>query len=486
MVIQCARQRRRDGLLLPVLKAYRATDRDTVRLSGEMKTIGKYIIRALLGRGAMGKVFKVEHPTIGKVAALKLLDPDPLLVSLIGTEKIREMFIAEALKLASLSHPNVVDIIDFDESNDRPFYLMAYHVNNLGVLIGESHRPDEPSRQISIDKAIHYTRHTLQGLTCLHYAGIIHRDIKPFNLLITDQDIVKICDFGLSKLHGEKFAGPATLKVGSPWYAAPEQETDPDQVTSTADLYSVGVTFYRMLTGVLPAEDYHPVTTFNADLDQSWDDFICRAIAHNANDRFSSATDMLLALGELERAWQNKKKDFCLAPAVSVDRLQSPAVSEAVQFRSYCIKIDPRSARELLAVDRLWRPLVYCNNDFKINRKKTIIDAASGLMWQQAGSAFPMSWRHAGNYVEQINAESFAGQSDWRLPTISELMTLLTGLPTGNEHCIEPIFDPEQKWIWSCDRRSFTAAWFVSSDLGFVAWQDFSAYFYVRAVRNLL
>jgi len=450
-----------------------------------MKTIGKYIVRALLGRGAMGKVFKVEHPTIGKVAALKLLDPDPLLVSLMGFDKIRGMFIAEARTLAGLRHQNVVDIIDFDESNGRPFYLMAYHVNNLGVLIGESPRPDEPSRQISIDKAIHYTRHTLQGLSCLHYAGIIHRDIKPFNLLITDLDMVKICDFGLSKLHGEKFAGPATLKVGSPWYAPPEQESDPDRVDATADIYATGVTFYRMLTGTLPADDYHPVATYNTDLDQSWDGFICRAIAHNANDRFTSANEMLHALGELAQSWQNKKKDFCRAPVITHGRAQRKTESGTIQLRSHCIKVDPRSARKLLTVDRLWRPLVYWKNDFRVNPEGTIIDAASGLIWQQTGSAFPMDWHHARTYVDQINAEGFAGSSNWRLPTITELMTLLTVLPTGNEHCIEPIFDQDQKWIWSCDRRSFTAAWYVSSDLGFVAWQDFSAYFYVRAVRNI-
>ncbi len=187
---------------------------------------------------------------------------------------------------------------------------MAYHVNNLGVLIGESPRPDEPSRRISIDKAIHYTRHTLQGLSCLHHAGIIHRDIKPFNLLITDQDTVKICDFGLSKLHGEKFAGPANLKVGSAWYAPPEQESDPDRVDVTADIYATGVTFYRMLTGTLPADDYHPVATYNTDLDQSWDGFICRAIARNANDRFTSANEMLHALGELDAILAEQKERF--------------------------------------------------------------------------------------------------------------------------------------------------------------------------------
>jgi serine/threonine-protein kinase len=106
-------------------------------------------------------------------------------------------------------------------------------------------------------------------------------------------------------------------------------------------------------------------------------------------------------------------------------------------------------------------------------------------MWQKAGSAFPLHWRNAKTYIEKINSEGFVGYTDWRLPTIAELMTLLTELPTGGDHCIEPIFDQEQKWIWSCDRRSFTAAWYVSTDLGFVAWQDFSAYFYVRAVRSV-
>ena len=450
-----------------------------------MKTIGKYIVRALLGRGGMGKVFRVEHPTIGKVAALKLLDPDPLLVSLLGIDKIKEMFVAEAVTLARLRHPNIVDILDFDESNGRLFYLMAYHVNNLGILIGESPRPDEPSRCIRVEKAMHYTHQTLQGLSGLHHAGIIHRDIKPYNLLITDQDTVKICDFGLSKLHGEKFAGPPSLKVGSAWYSPPEQEADPDRVDVTADLYAVGITFYRMLTGELPADDYHPVSAYNAELDLSWDGFIRRATARIAHDRFASANEMLNALGQLEAAWQDKKKDFCSGPVFTDDKPEKKTDARVDQLRSHCIKIAPRSARELFAVDRLWRPLLYWAHEFQVDFEGTVTDTASGLMWQQSGSAFPMDWRHAKEYADQINAEGFAGHSDWRLPTISELMTLLTELPTGDDHCIEPIFDQEQKCIWSCDRRSFTAAWYVSSDLGFVAWQDFSAYFYVRAVRSL-
>jgi serine/threonine-protein kinase len=450
-----------------------------------MKKIGKYIVRGLLGRGGMGKVYRVEHPSIGKVAALKLLDPDPLIVSLLGMQKLRNMFTAEAITLAGLRHPNIVEILDFVETNDRLFYLMAYHVNNLGILIGESSHPDEPSRRVRVEKTIHYTQQTLQGLRCLHHAGIIHRDIKPYNLLITDQDTVKICDFGLSKLRGEKFSGPPTLKMGSAWYAPPEQEDDPDHVDATADLYAVGVIFYRLLTGILPSHPYRSVLDFNLDLDPTWDFFILRAIARDVHARFDTAEEMVNNLGKLDRSWQDRKNKYCLSPFFSTERLQDKKRLESGPLRKEPIKVAPSSAQKLFEVDHLWRPKVYWVNDFQTFAENTIIDTTSKLMWQKAGSAFPLDWRNAKTYIEKINSEGFVGYTDWRLPTIAELMTLLTELPTGGDHCIEPIFDQEQKWIWSCDRRSFTAAWYVSTDLGFVAWQDFSAYFYVRAVRSV-
>jgi hypothetical protein len=96
----------------------------------------------------------------------------------------------------------------------------------------------------------------------------------------------------------------------------------------------------------------------------------------------------------------------------------------------------------------------------------------------------PVNRPQAVAYIEQLNASNFTGSRAWRLPTVEELMTLLTELPQGEDLCIEPIFEPTQKWIWSCDRRSFTAGWYLSVDLGYVAWQDFTGYRYVRAVRT--
>ena len=450
-----------------------------------MKTIGKYIIRGLLGRGGMSRVYKVEHPVIGNITALKHMDPDPLLVKLMGTEAIRTMFVAEAVTMAGLRHPNIAEIFDFDEAAGRPFYVMAYFVNNLRVMIGEGNRPDEPSRPLKVEKALHYTRQTLQGLACLHYAGIIHRDIKPANLLVTDQDTVKICDFGLSKLHGERFAGPPSLKVGSPWYAPPEQETDPDRVTASADLFSVGVILYRLLTGILPTDTYRAVGDVNSDLDASWDDVILTAIDQRPQNRFSSAHDMLAALEDLERRWQADRERLCRLPAEENDRRVPQDLANVVSLRSRCIKVDPRRAQECFPVDSLRRPRRYRRHDFRRSGEDTVTDGASRRMWQRSGSPFQLQWHRAWDYVERLNAKHFAGHSDWRLPTIDELITLLRDIPRGNDPCIVPLFDQKCIWLWSCDRRSFTAAWYVSSDMGFVAWQDFSATFFVRAVRSL-
>ena len=448
-----------------------------------MKYIGKYAIRGLLGRGGMGKIFKVEHPLIGKIYALKLLAPDPLLVTLMGRDKIRDMFKAEAVTIAGLRHPNIVEIMDYDEAGDKPYYLMEYYVNNLGVIIGEPSRTERASRIINIEKAIRYTRQTLNGLDCMHHAGIIHRDIKPYNLLVTDHDTIKICDFGLSKLRGEKFDGPASLKFGSAWYAPPEQEDTPDSVDFSADLYAVGVTLYRMLTGVLPEDGYQPVTRFNSDLDDAWDDFIQKAIAPRPAARYPSAAEMLADLMRLQTDWQAKKEQLCRLPELKKSGKAGSAASRLAPRRRP-IKINPPGARKTFALDDLWRPAQFLPNEFIANPDKTVTDRTTGLVWQQSGSEFPLTWSRAKDYIQALNASRFAGSDTWRLPTIAELVTLLTELPQGEDYCIEPIFDQRQKRIWSCDRRSFIAAWYVSIDMGYVAWQDFTAYYHVRAVRH--
>ena len=218
-----------------------------------MRKIGRYQIRGLLGRGGMSTVYKVAMPTTGRIVALKLLSPAQPLMDLLGEVELIRIFTAEAVTMAGLRHPHIADIRDFDKDDQgRPFYVMEYYCKNLGAMIGEHFRVEERSRIMEPDKVLHYGMQILDGLSCLHQAGIVHRDIKPYNILVTDQDSTKICDFGLSKLHGETRGRPRNLQVGSPFYAPPEQEQAPEEVDGRADLYSCAVMLYRMLTGALP------------------------------------------------------------------------------------------------------------------------------------------------------------------------------------------------------------------------------------------
>lgn len=453
-----------------------------------MKKIGRYIARGQLGRGGMGRVYKVEMPVTGKIAALKLLKPNAHLVSLMGMEHIRELFIREAVTMANLRHPNLLEIWDFDEADGMPFYIMDYYCNNLGTMIGESYEVEKPSRRIRTEKAVHYTRQILEGLACLHYTGIIHRDIKPFNILITDQDTVKICDFGLSKLRGETFRGPANLKVGTPWYAPPEQERDPDGVDFSADLFSVGVMLYRMLTGKLPMHDPRPPSRINPDLDVVWDRFVLKAVDGSPQRRFRRARSMMAALAEIHADWLEKQEKICLSPALTgVDGHGSggSAAPGGEKPRSRPMKASPKTVREAFGLDELFRPEVYTVNDFDVQGDGVVADRTTRLLWERSGSEYPMMWHRSHDYIRSLNDRAFSGRTDWRLPTVAELMTLLVKTPHGEDLCIPPVFDETQRWLWSCDESSHIAAWYVSLDLGFVAWHDHTAYYHVRAVCDI-
>lgn len=435
----------------------------------------------------MGKVFKVRLPVVEKIVALKLLAPDPLLAKLVGMEKLKALFIQEAMVMAGLDHPHIVSVYDFDYVDDRPFYVMDYLVNNIGTMIGETYRSERPSRPIPIDKTLKYTQQTLEGLSCLHNAGIVHRDIKPFNLLVTAWDSVKICDFGLSKLRGERFGGPANLNVGSPYYAAPEQEKDPNRAEAPADLFPVGVMFYRMLTGRLPMDDNpeHPTIPagrLNADVDEPWDHFIARAIERDPRHRFQSAAEMLAALEELKLSWRRRKELVCVLP---MEKSPAAQVPPPQHLRAFPIKIPVRRAIDAFGLDGNWRPVVYFAERFEPGEAKTVIDRSCGLCWQRSGSPLPLTYLQAKEYIERLNHDKFLGRGDWRLPTVVELATLLRPPPRAEELCLALLFDPTQRRLWSADRSAFTAAYYVDVELGFVGHQDSSAANYVRAVCSI-
>lgn len=444
-----------------------------------MKKIGKYKICGLLGKGGMGKVYKVEYPVTGKIGALKRLEPNPFLETIIGKEEAESMFQAEALTLANLRHPNIVEILDYDFYNGTPFYVMEFYCNNLGSVIGETYEAEKQSRKLSIDKALDYTRQVLAGLARLHFSSIIHRDIKPFNILITDYDTIKICDFGLSKLRNETFGVHQNLKIGTPYYAPPEQEADPESVDFSADLYAVGVMLFRMVTGRLPSETEKDPSRFNTDLEPVWHDFMKKALAPDPSMRFKTADEMRTAVDQLDRHWASKKEKICSGP----DWLFEDEPDKTVETRrSEPLKVSKTNASEIFGTDPLMRPLKNIPNRFSGLGDASVLDEKTGLVWQKGGTRFPVNRLQADAYIAELNRTKWGGIESWRLPTIDELLSIVTSTPEGRAYCIESVFEQYQKWLWSSDRCTFITAWYVSLESGYVDWNDLSAYYHVKAV----
>ena len=442
-----------------------------------MKLIGRYEVRGLLGRGGMGVVYKVRLPALSKIMALKLLAPQPALTSLLAPDEIRRGFITEAETLGRLRHPNLVSIVDFENTPDLTFFVMEYYCRNLGEIIGEGYDLEAASRRLDVDKAVNYTLQTLQGLSRLHYAGVIHRDIKPFNLLITDQDQVKITDLGLSLLRGETTARPETLKVGSPFYAAPEQIKAPDSAGPQADLYSVGVMLHRLITGRLPETDHRPASVLNPVLDESWDFFLARAMNPDPEKRFSSAGMMNAALKSLMQDWSNQRSLFCPAPPPPI--IDSGAIETV---RRTPVKARPSEAMDVFGLDELWRPKKYYRPDLAPQKDGTVHQSNTGLLWEMEGPDFPLTYEEALERLEELNRTGFAGRNNWRLPTVNELLTLLVPPVKETDACLSPAFPADRTCLWTSDRRSAMAGWYVNMDHGFASWQDYTCSFHVRGV----
>jgi serine/threonine-protein kinase len=434
-----------------------------------MKTIGRYEIIRRLGKGGMGSVYKGLVPVIDKVVAIKLLDPSELLADLVGMERLRQIFTVEAQTMAAFNQPFLVTAHDFDQDRrGRPFFVMEYICNNLGDMIGETFRIERASRVIRAEKVLHYGRQILKALAFLHDNDIVHRDIKPQNILVTDEDTVKICDFGMALVNGVAFSGPANMQIGSPCYTPPEQRRDPNAVDGRADLYSAAVLLYRMLTGTLPGMQSFPLSLVNPRYDAGWDEFFRIGLSWNPDERFPSAAAMLAALERLQ-LHPTPPPRLCPVPAPG---------EELPRLRTEPVDVRASRARPVFRVNELFRPRQPVCNRLE-DHGDTLLDRATGLVWQAQPGPWPLSLADAHAAVDQLNRQAFGGWSDWRLPTVNELLSLLPDADRPAPQGLGPA-----KWVWSCDRHGHHESWYVNMDLGFAGVQDTSCLNHVRAVRT--
>ncbi len=240
-------------------------------------------ILGLVGRGGMGFVYKVRQPKLGRLAALKILPDDPRL-----DPQFAGRFHREARALARLNHPGIVAIHDFGVADGFCFLLMEY-------VDGVNLRQAMDAGRFSPAAALAVVPRICEALQYAHDQGVLHRDIKPENILLDARGHAKIVDFGIAKLVGEESPDRGlTLsgsRLGTPTYMAPEQIEDPSSVDHRADIYSLGVVFYELLTGELPLGRFAPPSA-KAELDVRIDEIVMRALAKERELRQQSAGEV--------------------------------------------------------------------------------------------------------------------------------------------------------------------------------------------------
>lgn len=447
-----------------------------------MLKVGRYTIQGKLGRGGMSSVYKAQAPITGRTVALKILLPrDEIYVDLVGEERLREIFTEEARIMGEISHDHVAKIIDCDEHDGAPFIVMEYFAHSLGTIIGESYRVEEPSRVIRISKTYQYINQSLKGLERLHFAGIIHRDIKPFNLMITNDDRVKIIDFGLSRVRGEEKMAIPGMQVGSPYYASPEQEKEPKKADERSDLFSVGIMAYRMLTGQLPIiKNVKIPSSLNADLNRDWDEFLLASIAIKPENRFTSAHKMRLQLKELYTKWSRQSRKSC--KFIAYDQAEPSLQTE--RLRSEATFIRYKSLQGMFDLDSLMRPRIYTTHRVEYINSRLIKFLDTRLMWQRQGAGFTLPWLKAQEYIDYLNARQWQGYSNWRLPTVDELNSVLRTPSLLHDFCFESYFAENIHWLWSCDTCTKKKAWLTDIQESYFQALDKDGVASVCAVRS--
>ncbi len=300
-------------------------------------------ILGLLGHGGMGVVYKARQRGLNRLVALKILPPQ------ISTEPtFAERFAREAQALARLSHPGVVTVIDLGQSGSLYYFLMEF-------VDGVNLRQMLQAGPLAPRDALGLVLQVCEALEHAHGEGIVHRDIKPENILVDKKGHAKIADFGLSKLLGvtrpDLQLTVSNQVMGTMHYMAPEQMDQPLEVDQRADLYSLGVVFYEMLTGELPLGRFELPSRKSA-LDARVDELVLKMLERNPRRRCQQAGEIRV---QLEAVAGVASK---LSPEVS-RRLSYEYRSQATVFGLPLLHVatgvDPatgrkRSARGIVAV----------------------------------------------------------------------------------------------------------------------------------------
>jgi serine/threonine-protein kinase len=272
----------------------------------ENETVGPYKIAGQLGAGGMGQVYLAEDSRLKRRVALKLLDR-----SLLGDTESRQRFIREAQLASALDHPNICTIFEVGEADDQCFIGMQY-------VEGKTLKEVIDKQPLLVERLLSISLEVADALSTAHRQGIVHRDIKSSNILITPRGQAKVLDFGIAKPLQEESQPEAELTrtgaiLGTAAYMSPEQARG-ERVDQRSDIFSFGVVMYEMATGELPFQEKSQPEVMNAvinkqqiaavernqDLPVELSKVIDRALAKQPEDRYQSAEELVAALGKIK------------------------------------------------------------------------------------------------------------------------------------------------------------------------------------------
>lgn len=285
------------------------------------KTISHYKILEKLGGGGMGLVYKAKDTKLKRTVALKFLPPE-----LTRDPKAKQRFIQEAQSASLLDHPNICTIHEIDETEDDQMFIC------MACYEGETLNEKIKRGSLKLEDAVNIIIQVAEGLAKAHSKGIVHRDIKPANIFITEDRQVKILDFGLAKLTGQKRITRFGTAVGTATYMSPEQARG-EEVDHRTDIWSLGVLLYEMITGQLPfkgenweavlysifnKEPQQPLRNIYSDVPESLQQLVQKMLKKDTRERYKDMGTLITDLKSI-----NLKSEFITSPRIMEDKPSS-------------------------------------------------------------------------------------------------------------------------------------------------------------------
>ena len=271
----------------------------------EPAQLGRYVIQSELGRGAMGVVYKALDSVLERPVAVKTVN---ITLEREYADKYEKRFYQEARAAGSLNHPNIVTIHDVGKAGDVVFMAMEYIEGvELRTLIGEG-------RPLRVPQALSIAAQVAEGLAYAHQHGVVHRDVKPANIMVLANGPVKITDFGIARMRGARDLTQTGMLLGSPKYMSPEQVIG-KRADHRSDIFSLGVILYEMVCGAAPfngenvtALMYQIVnfvppapSSVNQAVPELLDYIVAKMIAKPIEERYADAAEVARDLRECER-----------------------------------------------------------------------------------------------------------------------------------------------------------------------------------------